>query len=351
MRTLLYVAAAIVNGVITLEKILIARKVWRSDRRVLNSLGFMIAFTLSIILQIDPVGASIDKSASTVGIPWLLSSISLMASLHFVVFLGCDLLGGTSSRWLYPTLLVASSMLLFAFLADVVILGNVQRWAVDSLPQSGFSCMSMAAPNIYNTIMGTVAFVLFFRLHRQDDVYLTRLRWGIVAAVALFGTVHHLTRTISILIGYVQPAAQILDILDPITTIAKGIAGLLWPLGALSNRTYQAVGIPPLNKRAALAATKAFHEKVNRRLGLAQMPMTTAVETVNSGQWKHSNLLLYQTAIAVVDRKKVLSSRLVDRQDQEAGAICEALATIDESTEFHEIITLCKEFNNQREEN
>jgi hypothetical protein len=350
MRTLLYVAAAIVNGAITLEKILIARKVWRSDRRVLNSLGFMIAFTLSIILQINPVGASIDKSASTVGIPWLLSSISLMAALHFVVFLGCDLLEVTGFRWRYPTLLVASSVLLFAFLSDVVILGNVQRWAVDSLPQSRFSCMSMAAPNIYNTIMGAVAFVLFFRLYRQDDVYLTRLRWGIVTVVALFGTAHHLTRTISILIGYVQPAAQILDVLGPITTIAKVIAGLLWPLGALSNRTYQAVGIPPLNKRAALAAIKAFHEKVNRRLGLAQMPMTAAVETVNTGQWKQSDLQLYQTAIAVVDRKKILASRSIDQPDQEARSICEALAAIDGSTEFHEIITLCKKFNTQQGE-
>jgi hypothetical protein len=351
MRTLLYAAAATVNGLITLEKIFVARKIWRSDRRVLDSLGFMAAFTLSIVLQIDPVGASIDNLTNIVGLPWLLSSISLMASLHFVVFLGRDLLGVTGSRWMYPLLFVASSTLIFAFLTDVVALGNVQRWAVDSLPRSRFSCMSMAAPNIYNTIMGAVAFVLFFRLHREDNVYLVRLRWGIVAVVALSGTAHHLTRTISILIGYIQPAAQILSILDPITTIAKGIAGLLWPLGTLSNRTYRAIGIPSLNKRAALAAIKAFHEKVNRRLGLAQMPMITAVETVNSGRWRHSDLLLYQTAIAVVDRKKTLSDRPIDRQDEEAKQVCRALAAIGESTEFHEIITLCKAFNNQQEEN
>jgi hypothetical protein len=337
MRTLLYAIAATVNGLITLEKILVARKVWRSDRRVLYSLGFMIAFTASIVLQIDPVRALIDGLTNTAGLPWLLSSISLMLSL-------------SGSRWMYPLLLAALSVLVLAFLMDVVVLGDVQKWAIDSFPHSTLSCVSMGAPNVYNAIMGTVAFVLFLRLRRGEDVYLTRIRWGIIAIVALSGTVHHLTRTALILIGYIQPASQVLNVLDPVATTAKGIAGLLWPLGTLSNKTYRAMGMPSLNKRKALAAVKAFHERLDRSLGLAQMPMVAAAEAVNSGRSGLSDLYLYQTAIAIVDRKKTLSNRPIERQDEEATSICEALAAIDESTEFHEIISLCKAFDSQKED-
>jgi hypothetical protein len=350
MRTLLYVVAAVVNGLITLEKILIARPIWRLDRRVSNSLGFMIAFTLSIVLQIDPVGAAIDSLTHTAGLPWLLSSISLMASLHFVVSLGRNLLAKSDSRWMYPILLVASIILVSAFLVDTVILGNVQRWAVDGIPRSIFSCISMAAPNIYNTGMGAVAFVLFSRLRRGEDVYLTRIRWGIIALVAISGTVHHLTRTSEILVGYVLPASRLLVILDPVATIAKGIAGLLWPLGTLSNRVYRAIGIPAIGRRKALADAKTFHDRINRSLGLAETPMMAAVETVNGGRWRHSDLHLYQTAIAVVDRKKTLTDGPIDRQDEEAERVCSILAAIDESTEFHEVIALCRAFNNQQED-
>jgi hypothetical protein len=295
-----------------------ARQRWKADHRFLYSWSGIVFFASGLTFQIDAVYQAVDDLTGVSNLSWFLIDVFLFLALYCGAIFAYAVAETPTPRWMHLVLIVALGVHLAIFLTGITFDPEI-TWSKHRVKTlHGFAFME--TENVYGIVMGTVMAIVFGHLFRGEQHPLTRLRWGLLCAIASLGASIYLFYVLQCL-AEVSPTLPFLDGAGTLGGGARWAVGLLWPLAIVPNRVYR-IALKPFTFADKLSTLRKL-DRARARIGrLKEMVYPDTVTTVQRPTLRDAlvdpDFHIYRTVIAILDAAR--SIRLCSDHLQEEHA-------------------------------
>lgn len=290
------------------------------NERLLKAWLFALSFALFGTFEIDPVYLAVDGLLGLNNFSWLLSSIFLALTIHFLCTMSCR----KRPRWALPALAgtIAGLVLVFPFGP------NRTPDRVHHPPLTPPELLFTGLLYSYGASMLTsIPSRAFVQAYRHERSLLHRLKALIALCAVVAGIVFFVAQSAALSSTSVAPFIQpFAPLLTKVALLSAGTSVFLWPLNYAPDRFYALLGRPIEFLDEVL---------VLRKLGKLRARLDRLCPSCDPGPasratwWRRLNdpeLYIFQEAITIADYRRRLAIPLegeppnVDERDLEEAA-------------------------------
>lgn len=274
---------------------------WRTGSVAFYYWGFALFFAIGFTFMIWPVYLAFDRFIGLPNFGWLITYVAFSVAVYFSGAACYLILKQPQSHLMSWSLLVTLIILVAVYIVGIVTLPE----KVDhTIPTQLSEVIFMETIYVYVAVFCAFPIVTFSRLFLKEKVVSARLRWMVGIILSLAATAVLIMKIVLTLFAFQNPNTSAMAVLYPLISVGVVVVGVLFPLGFLPNRWYQAAARPVefVGKVMALVELKTLQNRLSTLIPPVIEEKLTWPETYNNLDFH-----LYRAIIAILDAKQTMA--------------------------------------------